>query len=273
MMRLRDDNGSMVFVRDDLVAGRYVYGDPLKPHVHPLSTPSGKVLSLASPHDHRHHKGLMYALQTADVNFWEEVEKPGLAVGAQQHVAFGSVVDAGDVVGFEAALVWRRAAGGDALFEERRSLSCRFDEAGAAFEWHWQTTLRALVDTSLEMSRSSHVKPGGDRVNYHGLGIRFIRDFGATGGNVVLLDGHEQPIGEALGRVAAEVAFIGRLDGRWPPERAGVRIAQAQANALFVMETPFAFMSLGPTNSSPRTLAAGEALSEAYTVRVFDVPA
>jgi hypothetical protein len=270
-MHLHDDLGSMTFVHDGVVAGRYVYDDPFKPHVHPLSTPSGKVVSLASPHDHRHHKGLMYALQTADVNFWEEVEKPGLSVGAQQHVSFSRVVAVGDTVGFEHALVWRRLDGGQALFEERRSISCRFDESAGAFEWRWGTTLQALLATTLAMSRWSLATPAGGRVNYHGLGIRFVRDFGCTGGNVVKLDGTEGPVAAALGATPREVTFIGRLDGRWPVERAGVSIAQAQENALFVMETPFAYMSLGPSNSSPRELAAGEVLSEAYVVRVFDV--
>ena len=46
---------------------------------------------------------------------------------------------------------------------------------------------------------------------------------------------------------------------------------QTQANGMFVMESPFAYLSRGPSNSAPRLLQTGERLEEAYTIRVEDI--
>jgi len=270
-MRLEVTAERVNFLTDDgRLAGSYVHADPYKPHIHPLNSPQGFTLSLCSPHDHKHHRGLMYALQARDINFWEE--KPlqqGVAVGRQVHLAYSALWESGEEVGFLEELVWRSEDGSQHL-QEIRSLDCRLSADGDRFMWRWRTELRAARDLELVMSPWSKPDLKGRLVNYHGLGVRLRREFGCTGGNRLVVDGREMRFEEALGVVPREVQFHGRIDGIWPVPRAYVGLRQGQGHALFVMDVPFAFMSLGPTSLSPMQLARGEVLAEEYEILVGD---
>ena len=74
----------------------------------------------------------------------------------------------------------------------------------------------------------------------------------------------------AMGLAPSRVTFIGHIDGTWPVPRVGVTMAQEQKGGLFIMESPYVLMSLGPSNLAERPLAAGEVLRERYSVRVED---
>jgi hypothetical protein len=271
MMTL-DVTDTAVDIRDGgNLAGRYHHADDFKPHLHPLNTPKGHTLSLVSPHDHKHHKGLMYALKAADVNFWEELPGPfdGL-IGRQRHDAFVDVVDRGESVGFTETLTWLALDGSLPTFRERRTLACSAAPDRTAYSWTWTTTLEALRDCRLVMSGWSAHRDDGALVNYHGLGLRFRRDFGCTRGNDLRLDGAPTPFAAGMGATPRQATFRGSIDGTWPVARAGVSITQDQQHALFVLETPFAFMSLGPSNLSAIDVRKGETLREHYTITVFD---
>ncbi len=264
---------------DGALAGRYNYTDPFKPYLHPLLSPQGHCVSLASPHDHKHHKGLMYALRTPELNFWEESTRaPGEAVGRERHLAFSDVRASGDEVGFTETLSWEPSGGGPAVFEEMRRIACR--RVGAAFQWTWETTLKVRRATRLIQSQASHKKADGSIVNYHGLGLRFRREFGGgTRNNALQLDdGPEQwnkgasrlEFSSVMGATPRRVTFIGCIDGFSPAPQVAVTLSQQQGNGLFVMETPFAFLALGPSNLAERPLRDGESLAERYTVTVTD---
>lgn len=62
----------VIFQHDGKQFAKYLLNDPFKPHFSSLKTPAGRETTLVSPGDHRHHKGLMYALRCEDLNFWEE---------------------------------------------------------------------------------------------------------------------------------------------------------------------------------------------------------
>jgi hypothetical protein len=268
MLRLAVAENAVDFLAGDRLAGRYNVADEFKPHFHPLNTPAGETLSLASPHDHKHHKGLMYALRTPEVNFWEErVTLPGERPGRQRHEGFEEVVETGDEIGFIESLAWIDAD--DAVwFRERRTVRFR---TGDEHVWHWRTELEVLRDTVLIQSQWSAPVENG-LINYHGLGIRLRRDFGCTGGNRLRLDGAETPIQQGMGAIATEAEFVGSLDGTWPVHQAGVRMRQEQTNGLFVMDTPFAFFAYGPSNLAPKPMAKGDRIDERYTVTLFDLP-
>jgi hypothetical protein len=56
-----------------LLEYRYSPARP-KTYIHPLCTPSGRPITLDSPHDHIHHRGLMLAWsEVNDIDFWGEV--------------------------------------------------------------------------------------------------------------------------------------------------------------------------------------------------------
>lgn len=269
--------GDVVFRLGDSVAGVYRFADEFKPHIHPLRTPRGHTLTSASPHDHKHHKALMYALRAEDVNFWEEVATPpGEVPGVERHVTFADVVSRGPEVGFAETLHWAARDGSRASFDETRRVSCRHEPTLRAFVWSWSTRLVALRDLHLVQSQWSHGLPDGTKVNYHGLGVRLRRDFGGMTRNHELhLDGavHREKFQSQMGARPRSVAFIGSIDETWPVERAGVRFEQpaGQDNTLYVMEDYIPFMGLGPTNRAPLRLAAGGVIEESYTVTVFDV--
>ena len=50
-----------------------------KPSIHPL-TLSGHPITLSSPHDHVHHRGVMFAMKVDGVNYWEEGKVRDLGV-------------------------------------------------------------------------------------------------------------------------------------------------------------------------------------------------
>ena len=273
-LKLQISEDAVEFHSGVLLAGRYNLSHSLKPFLHPVNTPGGHTISLAGPHDHRHHKGLMYALRTQDVNFWEEVSTTnGEAVGRQRHVDFRDVVRDGAEVGFTETLIWEALGGGEPIFSENRELHvCHLDNA---FVWKWVSRITVRRVCRLIKSQWSWTLPDGRRINYHGLGLRLVRSFGCTGGHTLTLDGRETSFSDALGQVARQVTYKGTLDPQWPQwpgPPAAVTFQQEQRNGLFVLESPFAFLSMGPSNLAEVDLSAGEILEEKYRIRVADVP-
>lgn len=270
-MELLVDPDHVDFMDEGRLAGRYVHGDEYKPYMHPLNTPAGHTISLLSPHDHKHHKGLMYALRASDVNFWEErATVPDEAVGRQRHDGFVHLVEHGDSVSFTERLTWLGDDGCRESFREERAISCHLNRDRNGYVWRWFARLEALRDLELVMSQWTLRKPDGSRVNYHGLGLRLRRDFGCTGGNKLYVDGEATAFDDALGMTPGEVSFQGSLDSIWPVQMAAVTFAQEQENALFVVDSPFAFMGLGPTNLAPVKLDRSGVLFEVYTITVLD---
>ena len=66
----------------------------------------------------------------------------------------------------------------------------------------------------------------------------------------------------------AEVAFRGSIDGTRPVRTAGVRFRQAQRDALFAIDSPFASLRLGPTNFAPLRLRKGGEPAAEYAIIV-----
>ncbi|ODT75972.1 MAG: hypothetical protein ABS76_32675 [Pelagibacterium sp. SCN 64-44] len=265
--------GSHIVVEtaDGRPVGRYAADDRHKPHLHPLYAPSGRMVSASITHDHRHHKGLMYALRLPELNFWEEVETlPGERVGRQRPLELSVQAASGATVGFTQVLSWEAEDGTDQVFTEHRTISCTARSTG--FVWTWHTRLEALRDLELIMSQWSAVRADGRRINYHGLGLRFPRSFGGMkSSSRVLLDGQPADYAEAMGAAAEAVTIIGAYDGSWPPPESGVRMRQFQPGTPFVTRDPFAYLSMGPSNAGPRTVAAHDIIDETYEVEVFDL--
>jgi hypothetical protein len=240
------------FHDDGKSCGSYHYQDPFKSFFHILNTPGGKNVVAPVPNDHPHHKGLQFGLCASDVNFWEEREQDEpsyrkLPIGRQRS-AKPERLSSG--IGFSQQVCWE--LGKDATFQETRQISVT--KAARAYVWTWQTTL--IAQRKVEIIKSVWDGPG-----YCGLGLRLIEDL-FRGGKV-------SPPGAVDGSTPTSVSFHGK--------GAEVTFAQNanQANVLFVSfyeaAPGFAFMALGPTNASPRTLAANEQLTGAYVVTVADL--
>jgi hypothetical protein len=265
-LELTDD--AVEFHTETGLAGVYRL-DPAKPFLHPLKTAAGHVVSAATPHDHLHHKGMMFSLQTAEVTWWDEAPHPdSLHVGRQRHERF--VDSAHD--GFTQALVWEAVDGSCASFAETRRISCR--EVPGGFEWRWESRLRALRNLTLTQAAHSLQRADGSRVNYQGLSLRLTRDFAL--GSRLLVEDERVPFVEASGLAPQRVRLEGRLDPHypaWPGPPVAIEIESDQGHGLFALNQPFPYLALGPSNLAPLSVTGGDVLVAQYLVTVVDLTA
>lgn len=151
----------------------YVWDHGRKPHVHPVATPSGRVLSEVEPSDHPWQRGLWFAVKLVDGdNFWEEWPReldPG-GWGIQRHL--GPPQRHGDsLVG---DLEWIRPDRSTvALREHRRLTHVPIDDDAYAIDW--DVTLTSDVDVLLD--RTPHDGTWG---GYSGLAFRGRSDWDDT---------------------------------------------------------------------------------------------
>src|SRR5687768_10822879 len=126
-MRLVPDGISIAISADNgAVAGRYVFDDPFKHYLHPPQSPGGDLMSAFMPHDHEHHRALMYALRTPELDFWEErVTEPGEQVGRQVHRDLTDVTPRGESVGFTQNIDWCSLETDEPALSEVRRIGCR----------------------------------------------------------------------------------------------------------------------------------------------------
>jgi len=252
------------------VAGLYHFDNPWKPYLAPLNSPAGHNLMLAMSHDHKHQRGLMYALRAKDVNWWEErVVREGEAIGVVRHERLDAVRTTGQTLSLSHTLLWTDQAGALDTFRETRTLTC--SETAEGFAWRWQAKFEVLRDAELVLSQWAHPRPDGSKVNYHGLGFRFIRDFdGAFKQTKLIVDGAETTADEAIGSRPKVVTLTGLLDGFEVAPRAGVTIRQSADHPLFIMTEPYPLLSLGPSNLGPVSFRKGDSFAEDFQFLVFD---
>lgn len=259
------------FFHHGALRGTYHLDDPFKPHWHPLCTPLGHCLTLARPHDHIHHKGLMYALRTQDINFMEEVPcTPHEETGRQVHLALTHIQDTGPTVAFTQSLQWRGLSSARPVFDETRHISITHCPLGG-FRLSWHAHLTTLEPLTLIQSKWSRPAFGdGAPINYHGLIIRLSRAWSGTGNHGFLADGRPTPAAEALGLRVHEACYYGAIDGCPTLTFASVTLRQFQNHRLCLRDTPFAWMTLGPSNGGPLTLPAHTTLDERYEIDLRD---
>jgi len=264
-MTLKQTDQHILFSEGGMEAGLLILNDRFKPYLHPVRTPEGHVVSDAMPCDHRHHKGLMYALRCADVNFWEEGDSPDVGVQKVCDIRVG-----GDSV--ELDLLWLGCAGGMETYRETRTISCRHEPNRRAFVWTWTSRRRALRNHRLIKSEWSAKLPDGRVINYHGLGIRLPRSwaFDSPPQAGALLCGQPVPGDEAMGSTQPEVGLYGRIDGFWEAPSASVTIRQTHGFAAFALRGGFAYLSVGLSNLSELDIPADAETTEHYEIEVAD---
>ena len=223
-MNVEISNREVLFQKGGCLAGRYVLDDPFKPHFAILNTTAGHNVTLVSPADHRHHKGLMYALRCADLNFWEE-DPDGGTCGVQE------VLDTHPIVnGIRQTLLWRALEGDRPTYRESREITCTLAADGGGYHWLWRTRREALRNHRLIKSEWSMALPDGRKINYHGLGLRlpWMWAFNNDAFCGIEIAGEQTPALAASGQNGSAVTWWGRIDGQWNPTAASVTIRQAQ---------------------------------------------
>jgi Methane oxygenase PmoA len=180
----------------------YVWDHRRKPHVHPLTTPAGVVLTRVEPPDHPWQRGVWFVVKFVDGdNFWEEYDAAGW--GVQRHD--GPPVKHGDTVAGD--LDWIRPDRTTVAVREHRVLRhVPLSDDAYALDWDVTLTLPAgAADAVLDRTPYMGVWGG-----YSGLAFRGREDWVDT--RLVLDDGGPQQ------RVAPQPSrwcdLSGTADGR-----------------------------------------------------------
>lgn len=166
-----------------IAAGRggwtYVWDHRRKPHLHPVATPSGLVLTRVEPPDHPWQRGVWFVVKFVDGdNFWEEGGTGGW--GVQRHERRPPLVDG--VVDGE--LAWIRPDRSTvAIHEQRRLRHVALGDDAYAIDW--DVTLRAPRDAVLDRSPYN-----GQWGGYSGLAFRGRSDWRDT--RLLLDDGQSR---------------------------------------------------------------------------------
>ncbi len=231
---------------------RYSAARP-KTYVHPLYAPNGVAVTLDSPPDHVHHRGIMLAWSDVKgFDFWGE-ENPA-PHGRMVHRRFEAMREK------PAALVtgvnhW--IAEGEVLLIERQTI--RALPPAAEHVWlEWESELKPARE-ALTLSAEKHP--------YNGLGIRFARSM--DGGSVLNANG-TATIEQANGEPAAWATYYGALEGGG---LCGVAVFDHPRNPrhptpFFVMNR-FGYLSAAPTFREPFHLGVGQAIRLRYAVLAY----
>ncbi|MCC7499273.1 MAG: PmoA family protein [Bryobacterales bacterium] len=250
-LTLTDTPGEKLTIRYDgavLMEHRYTAARP-KTYIHPLCLPGGEPVTLDSPHDHVHHRGLMVAWSEVDgIDFWGETN-PGRH-GQIVHERFERLRSKPPIEIVERN---RWVAEGRLLLLERRAI--RVPEPTGGATWlEWITELEA-VNGPVKLAAGQHV--------YDGLGVRVIPPM--DGGGVLNSNG-TATIDKANGEKALWCAYHGAaktivmFDHPSNPRH---------PNPFFVMNNKFGYLSAAPTFYAPFDLAAKQKIRFRWAVLAF----
>jgi hypothetical protein len=239
----------------------YAWDHRRKPHLHPVATPSGQVLTRVEPPDHPWQRGIWFVVKFVDGdNFWEEGDPAGW--GVQRHTGPPEVTPT-SVTG---DLVWIRPDRETvAIHEHRRLTHVPLDDAYAI---DWDVTLTAPADAVLDRSPYMGVWGG-----YSGLAFRGRDDWADT--RLLLDDGvdHDRvaPQRSRWCDLSGPTSGITLLDHPTNPShpvpfyattRAGAGYGEGWSNTVYP-----AFLW-----DAPLALPAEETLSFRYRIVIHDHP-
>jgi hypothetical protein len=239
--------------------------NPSKIYVAQWYTPGGVQVLRDSPHDHVHHRALMYAVGIDGVDFWAEV--PPETYGSQRSLALRVATTAASPgltsATIEQTVCWQ-APGGTELAREQRILVAHPDRLPKASLLTWKCTLApAEGQKSIELWGR----------HYFGLGMRFVPEMD-TGSQFVLPQGATGTAVRGSERLtrAPWCALHGSVAGK----AVTVAMFDAPANTRhpatwFTMHTPFAYLA-ATLNLHEQTLlvTADKPLQLRYGLALWD---
>lgn len=161
--------------------------DTPKPHIHPLRTPAGVVVTGFAPEDHTWHHGLQFAMPRVDAhNLWgggtyfspDEGYRVVEDQGRIEHLSWRDESDGG-VARISESLRWL-GHGGEPLLDEDRRWGFRVAEVDGAdaLVIEFATTLRSA--TGADVSLQTPAQRGRPDGGYGGLFLRLSEGFGAV---------------------------------------------------------------------------------------------
>ena len=189
-LRLQMDQDITMELRGHTIATYRATQSPMRPFLRELWTPGGVQILRDSPHDHRHHHSMMFALSVDGQDFWCDVP----VAGRQCPKPLEDVQLGGDPatlrVTFTQPLDWA-APGGTVSLRERRTINAFADPKIDATLLTWRSIL--------SVPGGKAVKLGGS--DFSGLGTRFVVSMDGKG-KFFNSEGHESskpgPDGQAI---------------------------------------------------------------------------
>jgi Family of unknown function (DUF6807) len=266
---------------DGVEVFRYVYDDQTaqmespRPHLNPLRSLAGDVVSIYRPHDHLWHRGISVALpNVGEHNFWGGVtytREQGYVQlpnnGRTVHRGFDQVEGGA----FAERLDWVTEPG-DTIITETREVSAvgLGSPAGEGTNaWGLTWTSDWTNATGEPILFGSPTTEGRPMAGYGGFFWRGPRDF--TGSPVLAPettkpadydapDGVPEGVPEQMGTLAPWIAITGKHDGS--SGRSTLLMADSPANTLgagpwFVRSTPYACISTAPFFFTEKALEPG----------------
>ena len=264
-LRIQQDDSTLSILDGNRLVLRYRYaGVPMKPYVDQLLSPAGVQVLRDSPSDHKHHHGLMYALEVDKVNFWEENSRNS-GREKQKSLSELKVVRNDGVAraGFVEQLDWVRPKSDKPLLVERRAIEVlEASDLGATLV-QWRCRLQTPPG-------KGQMVLGGNF--YFGLGMRFLasmeggRFFNAVDETAEMVKGKGPFVS------ANWCAYATNADGK----PVTVAVFDHPANlphpaTIYTKTTPFTYLSATLNEwQKPITVTAGKPLNLCYGVALWD---
>lgn len=252
----------------------YTWEGVPRPFVHPVRTPSGRVVSIDAPDDHPWQHALWFTIKFVDGdNFWEEYDAFGTL--RQTTPPELTMLDDGSLRA-DSTIDWVRPDGETVVATEQLSLVHRTLDDAVALDW--DVILIPAVD--VELDRTPYTTWGG----YGGLTLRGRPDWHDT--ELRLTDGAARH--QVLGERSPWCALDGPMpepgeapDGRDPqvgivmldhPHNAGHPVPwyASTRQPAYELEDWTNFVNAAFLWDGPMRLGAGEALRLRYRFLVHD---
>lgn len=203
---------------------------PMKPYARTLTTPLGVQILRDSPHDHKHHHGLMFAVAADGADFWSEKPTCGRQVPRGPTEA---KLNGGQGARITQSLDWT-SPGGEKLLDEQRTITLHAGVGPTATLLTWRSRLAVAGGRPSVKLTGSH---------YFGLGVRFVESMDRAG-RFFNSEGTEGPIVRGSERVtpARWCAYTSSVDGR-PVTVALFDHPQNARPAYYFTMRPFAYLA------------------------------
>lgn len=234
-----------------------------KPYVQVLRSPGGINVLRDRPYDHLHHRGLMFAVNMNDIEFWGQGWNMG-SLGQQVYAADSLNLDVkrniltGDVS-------WNSLEYKTNVMHEHRKIQLLDSRAMKATVLAWEATFSVPVGQPKVIWKGDH---------YHGLGMRFAKEMDESD-KFFFARNAQEPENvrgvEFLTRTSW-AAYHSMSEG----QRVTVAVFDAPGNPRypahwFTMYKPFSFLC-ATINSyrEPFEIIAGQTTQFRYGIAVFD---
>ncbi len=236
--------------------------DDFKPYVQVLRSPRGINVLRDRPYDHLHHRGMMFAVNMNDIEFWGQGWYMG-SLGQQLYQSDSLRLDhqthcvSGD-------LSWNALEHKKSIMQEHRKIQLLESKAKATV-LAWESTFTVPAGHPKAIWKGDH---------YHGLGMRFTKEMDESESFFFAKDAQtpENVRGTEYLTRASWAAYHAMSEG----QKVTVAVFDGPANPRypahwFTMYKPFSYLSATiNTYREPFEIEAGQAVRFRYGVAVFD---